>query len=135
MERRAGLLIALSLGSCTMPPPTPAPPPNPAQIHEFERLVGGKVAQRPVACVPNFNPDDIVRIDARTIGFRFGGGMSYIVHLGPGCEELTNPSYTLVSHQFGGSGLCRNDVERVIDSGGMPVGSCTVMDVIPYVRP
>jgi hypothetical protein len=84
--------------------------------------------------MPNYSADDMVRIDARTIGYRIGG-MSYVVHLGPGCEALTNQTYTLVSHQSGGSGPCRNDVERVVDSGGLPIGSCMVSEIVPYARP
>jgi hypothetical protein len=103
-------------------------------MHEFDRLVAGKVAGAPISCLPSYNADDMVRIDPRTIGFRVGGSTSYIVHLTPGCEELTNQSFTLVSHQFGGGGLCRNDIERVVDTSGFPVGSCSVAAIVPYER-
>jgi hypothetical protein len=103
-------------------------------MHEYERLVGGKVAQAPISCLPDYRADDMVRIDGRTIGFRVGGNTSYIVHLGPGCEALTTPTATLVSHQVGGSGLCVHDIQRVIDSSRFPIGSCTIEQIIPYVR-
>ena len=134
MDRRFALLIAVMLGSCSYAPPGPPSPPTPAAMHEYDRLVAGKVAQAPIACLPDYRADDMVRIDGRTIGFRVGGNSSYIVHLGPGCEALTNPTATLVSHQVGGSGLCRNDIERVIDSSRFPIGSCTIEQIVPYVR-
>ena len=134
MDRRFALLVAVLLGSCTYGPPAPPPPPTPAAMHEYDLLVGGKVAGASINCLPNYNADNMVRIDGRTIGFRVGGSTSYIVHLSPGCEALTNPTATLVSHQVGGSGLCRNDIERVIDSSRFPIGSCTITEIIPYTR-
>lgn len=133
MRPMSPLIAGGLLASCSMAPPPPPPPPTPDAMHQYDLLVAGKVAQPAATCMPTFNNNDMFRLDGRTLGFR-AGGTSYIVHLSPGCEELTNPSYMLVSQQHGGGGLCRNDIERVVDSGGMPVGSCTIEDITPYVR-
>ena len=134
--RSIPLLIAGTVvASCSMAPPPPPPPPTPAAMHEMDRLIGGKVAQAPISCLPSYRADDMVRIDGRTLGFRVGGNTSYIVHLSPGCESLTSTSATLVSHQPGGNGLCVHDIQRVIDSSAIPVGSCTIEEIVPYVRP
>ena len=126
------LIVGGLLASCSMAPPPPPPPPTADGMHQYDLLVAGKVAQPPATCMPNYSNNDMFKIDGRTLGFRTGG-TSYIVHLSPGCEELMNPTYTLVSAQPGGSGFCRHDVERVIDSGGMTIGSCTIEDITPYV--
>jgi hypothetical protein len=103
-------------------------------MHQYDLLLAGKVAQRPISCMPSYNRDDMIRLDGRTLGFRGGAGASYVVHLSPGCEALTSPTSVLVSHQVGGNGMCRNDIERVIDTSGFPVGSCSIEEIVPYVR-
>ena len=133
--RSMSLLIAGGLlASCSMGPPTPPIPPTAEGMHQYDLLLAGKVAQRPVSCLPTYSSNDMVRLDPQTLGFRVGGGTSYVVHLGPGCEALMNPTATLVSHQPGGSGLCTHDIERVIDTSGFPIGSCSIEEVVPYVR-
>ena len=99
-------------------------------------MIAGKVARPPISCLPPLAGNDMVVIDGRTIGFRPSSRTSYVVHLTPGCELLGTGTYALLSRQFGSSGLCRGDIQRVIDtSSRMTVGSCTVADIIPYVRP
>lgn len=134
--RCTSLLIAGGvLASCSVAPPSAPLPPTPEGMHQYDLLLAGKVAQRPVSCLPSYNNNEMVRLDGRTIGFRAGAGTSYIVHLSQGCEALTSPTATIVSHQVGGSGMCRNDIERVVDSSGFPVGSCTIEQIVPYLRP
>jgi hypothetical protein len=75
-------------------------------------------------------------IDGRTVAFRRGTGTVYIVHLTPGCEMATGGSpYALLSRQFGGAGLCRGDIQQVVDlTNHITVGSCTIGSIIPYWR-
>ena len=134
--RRISLLIAGSiLASCTTAPPPP-PGPNPRAAEELQRLLAGKVAQAPIACLPNLYTSDMRTIDGRTLGFRLGQSKSYIVHLSPGCELIGTSDYTLVSRQAGGMGLCQNDIQQVVDaSTHTTAGSCTIVDIVPYYRP
>jgi hypothetical protein len=135
--RRIFLLIASSLlASCMTGPPPPPQPPTPEQVQEYQKLVGGKVAQAPISCLPNFYSNDMRTIDGRTLGFRMGQSRAYIVRLSPGCELLDRGGYTLLSRQPGGMGLCQNDIQEVVDlRSHMHVGSCVVASITPYYRP
>jgi hypothetical protein len=134
------LLVAGSiLGSCNYasPPPAVAAMQAANQQRAFEIFVAGKVAQPPTMCLPSSRAGDMTVIDGQTLGFRVGAGASqaYLVRLSPGCERLTNAGYALISRRPGGTDMCQNDIQQVVmNSTGMPVGGCTIEQIIPYVR-
>ena len=131
------LLSAAALTSCMTGPPPPPEPPSPQAMADLQRLTQGKVPGTPIACLPNQYANDMRIIDGQTLGFKVGGGGSsaYVVHLTPGCELITRGHYALAGRQIG-SGLCRGDIQQVIDNGTRAfVGTCTIADVIPYYRP
>jgi hypothetical protein len=133
------LLIAGSiLASCTTAPPPPGPPMRSASGERaYQNLVAGKVPQQPISCLPNRNSNDMSIIDGRTLGFRVGSGNNsgYLVHLTEGCEMLGGGTYTLLSRQAGGMGLCQGDIQQVVDvMNHVTAGSCTVAAIVPYVR-
>jgi hypothetical protein len=132
--RSISLLIAATiLTSCTTAPPPPAPSAR-AQL-QYQRLIAGKVPQAPITCLPSYNANDMTIIDGRTIAFRLGSATTYIMHLTPGCEMIGGGTYALLSRQIGGTGLCRGDIQQVIDTmNHITVGSCTIADIVPYVR-
>ena len=134
--RCISLLVAGAiLGSCTNVPPTPVAPSPKAQA-TFARLTAGKVPGPPVNCVPNYNTNDQGVIDGRTLSFRVGTGTVYIVHLTPGCEAIGGGPYALLSRQYGGMGLCRGDIQQVVDTmAHVGAGSCIVGEIVPYRRP
>ena len=135
--RSIPLLIAGAvLASCTTAPPPPEAP-TPRGMADYQRAVVGKVAQAPLECLPNYySKNDMRTIDGRTVAFRVDSARSYIVHLTPGCELIGRGTYTLVSRQVGGMGLCRGDIQTVVDiPSRMTVGSCAIADIVPYYRP
>ena len=68
--------------------------------------------------------------------FRDGVDRVWITKPHGGCNLLGSGSYALVTRSGGGLGLCRGDIQEVIDtSSRMNVGSCTIADITPYVRP
>jgi hypothetical protein len=133
--RTLSLLIAGTLAaSCSMAPPPPTGPTPKAQM-DYARAVAGKVPQAPISCLPHYDAGDMTTIDAQTLAFRVSSSRTYIVHLTPGCEMLNGGMYALLSRQFGGTGMCRGDIQSVVDTmNRQTVGSCTVADIIPYVR-
>lgn len=136
--RSFSLLIAAAiLASCTTAPPQPGPPIRTASGQRtFDRLLGGRVAGQPISCLPNYNINNVTNIDGRTIAFGAGPGTVYLVHLTPGCELIDNGPYAILSKQSGGLGLCRGDIQNVIDTmSRTQAGSCTVAEIIPYTRP
>ena len=123
------------LASCTAGP-EPAPLRTAAKQREYQLALQGKVAQRPVSCLPSYRSGDMRTIDDNTILFRDGASRVYVNHMQGGCSSLSRGNYTLVTRSFGGSGLCRGDIAQVVDLlNGMQVGSCVFGDFTPYVRP
>ena len=134
--RRISLLIASSLLASCMTAPPPPRGPDPRAMQTYQMLVGGKVAQAPISCLPNYYANDMRTIDGRTLGFRVGQSRAYIVHLSPGCELMGTGNYTLLTRQVGGMGMCQNDIQEVVDlESHTHVGSCSVVDIVPYYKP
>jgi hypothetical protein len=127
------VLGAALLGSCNAGPPQPI---RSAQAEsQYQSLIAGKVAQGPITCLPNYNANDMITIDGRTLAFRQGSARTYVMYLSPGCELAGSPGYALLSRQYGGLGLCRGDIQQVIDPvSRMTVGSCAIKEIVPYVR-
>jgi hypothetical protein len=133
--RCISLLVAgAALASCTTAPPAPVMRSAGAQA-TYERLLAGKVAGPSVSCIPAFNSNDMRTIDAQTLAFRVGGATTYVARLSPGCEQLGRGTYTLLTRQYGGGGLCRGQIAQVVDPlNGIGVGSCVIEDVTPFRR-
>ena len=126
------LTAAAALASCTMS----AVPPSAQSQREYQQLLYGKVAQRPVSCLPHYLSNDMRVIDDNTIAFRNGNSRVYVAHMQGGCNGLAGGHNALVTHQYGNAELCRGDIARVVDTlNGFTVGSCVFGDFTPYVRP
>src|SRR5436305_1854313 len=128
------LLLGATLASCTDMPEQPIRSARGQQ--EFQMLVAGKAPRAQLSCLPNYSANDMTVIDGRTLAFRRGTGTVYMVQLTPGCEMVGGGTYALLSRQYGGTGLCRGDIQQVIDTmNRITVGSCTIGAIVPYVRP
>jgi major membrane immunogen (membrane-anchored lipoprotein) len=128
------LLVASGLlASCsTAPQQTYRAPDKQA---EFAQLVAGKVAQKPITCLPHYRTDDMRVIDDNTVAFRDGANRTYVAHLNGGCNNLGMGSYALVTLLQGSPDLCSGQIARVVDTvNGMTVGSCSFEEFTPYVR-
>ena len=128
------LLAGGLLASCTTAPePTARAADKQA---ELAQLLAGKVAQRPISCLPHYQAGDMRVIDEDTIAFRDGAARTFVARMNGGCSNLGSGGTALVTHQFGTADLCRGDIARVVDTlNGMTVGSCSFGDFTPYVRP
>lgn len=131
------LVIAGSiLASCAYAPPPPYMERSPSGQRAYAELVAGKVPQTPISCLPSYNANDQTVIDGRTLAFRVGSRTTYVMHLSEGCEMLGSGTYALLSRQFGTPGMCRGDIEQVVDTmNHTNVGSCTVTEIVPYTKP
>jgi len=127
-------LAGAALASCTTAPQSLAQ--DASKQAELAQLLAGKVAQRPMTCLPHFQANDMRVIDENTIAFRDGPGRTIVTHMNGGCSNLGNPSYALVTHMVGSADLCSGDIARVVDTmSGMTVGSCSFTEFTPYQRP
>lgn len=128
------LCSALALGSCAMAPEPMQP--NPRAQQELAQLLAGKAAGPEISCLPSYDANDMRIIDGRNVAFVRGSRTTYLMQLSPGCHLLGAGGYALLTKQFGGLGMCRGDIARVIDtSARMTVGSCGIDRIITYTAP
>ena len=130
MRPAALLLITAAASACAS---SAAPEPRTAKAQtKLTHELAGKVAGKPVDCLPFYRSNDMVIIDDNTILFRDG---STVYRNDPpgGCSPLGSGNYTLVTKTVGGIGLCRGDIATVVDlPNRFTVGSCSFGDFIPY---
>jgi len=127
------LLAGGLLASCTT---APGPVARSDKDKELAMLLNGKVAGRPMSCLPHYQSGDMRVIDENTIAFRDGSRRTFVAHMNGGCSNLGSGGSALVTHQFGTADLCRGDIARVVDTlNGITIGSCAFGDFTPYVRP
>jgi hypothetical protein len=129
------LIAATGLSACSanMNGPVQRTPKQEAQLR---RALAGKVAQRPVDCLPSYRSSDMEVIDDNTLLFHDGSSRVYVQSPRGGCAPIGGGHYTLVTNLVGSTSLCRGDISRVVDlQAGMTVGSCSMSEFIPYVRP
>jgi hypothetical protein len=101
----------------------------------MQKELAGKVAGGPVRCLERSQSNDMVAIDDQTILFRSGRARTFVNHPTGACSGLASGWYTLVTHTYGDSRLCRGDIAKVADlRTGMVVGSCVLGDFVPYTR-
>jgi len=134
MRRISLLLIGGGLMACATT--AAVQPTRSAKAQEqYDQLLAGKVAGKPVSCLPTFNQNDMVVIDEQTIAFRQGRGRVYVNHMQGSCNSLGG-TYALVTKQFGNAELCRGDIGQVVDlQNHFTVGSCVFGDFVPYSKP
>lgn len=127
-------LAGAVLASCTTG--LPQPTRTAEGQREFQQLLSGKVAQRPLSCLPHYASGDMQIIDDETIAFKNGSRRVYVAHMQGGCSNLSTGHNALVTRQYGSAELCRGDIAHVVDTlNGITVGSCVFGDFVPYVRP
>src|SRR5437764_10090286 len=92
-------LAGAALASCTTAPQPVAR--DAGKQAELAQLLAGKVAQRPMTCLPHYQANDMRVIDENTIAFRDGPSRTIVTHMNGGCNNLGYPSYALVTRQVG----------------------------------
>lgn len=134
--RSLPLLIAVAgLASCSTTPQMMAADDARAEA-KLQQALMGKVAGKPVSCLPTYSRAEMIRIDDDTILFREGANKIYRNEINGSCTGLGTSNYALVTSTFGGGSICRGDIARVVDlSSGIPVGSCVIGEFVPYSKP
>jgi len=135
VRRIALLLLATGFASCTTASPSPTRAAR--SQAELQSLISGKVAQPAVSCLPSYNANDMVVIDENTVAFRSGPSRVYVAHMNGPCSNLGGAgNYALLTLNTGGTGLCRGEIARVVDTQSrITVGSCSFGDFVPYAKP
>lgn len=137
MDARSNLILALSaaavLGSCST---APAPEVrSPRAQKELTAALAGRVAGKPVTCLPSYRADNMQIIDDWTILFKDGRTV-YVQNPRGGCSGIGNHRNVLVTRLWGASQLCSGDISHLVDlSTGIGGGACVFSDFVPYTRP
>ncbi|HEX8413966.1 MAG TPA: DUF6491 family protein [Sphingomicrobium sp.] len=133
MRRLTLIILSTVIAACSTAP-QPARHDSNAEA-KLQQALAGKVAGRPVDCLPTYSSADMIRIDDDTVLFRDGPNRVYRNELGGSCSGLGSPHYALVTTSHGGGRICRGDFARVVDAAtGMNVGSCVIGEFVPYTR-
>lgn len=137
MSARTNLILGFSaaaaLGSCSTTPVQEARSPRAQQ--ELAQALAGRVAGKPVNCLPNYRANDMQIIDDWTILFK-GGRTVYLQTPRGGCPGIASRRNVLVTRLWGTGQLCSGDISHLIDpSSGMGGGACVFSEFVPYTRP
>jgi hypothetical protein len=123
---------AVLISGCTQ---SPQPSQGVQADERLQALLAGKVAGPPVGCIPAYESSRAPSLIARgSVAFTVNPGLVYVTNVaGTGCEDVADPTYTLVSKSPGGMGLCSGDTLEVRDTHtGTFRGACTVGQLVPY---
>ncbi len=128
-----GILLATS--SCTAPDVASTPAPiGEKQAKQLEKELMGKVAGKPVNCIPASRSDSPIRISDDMLLYRGSGRLVYQNRLRWSCPGLARDDDILVTETFGGQ-YCRGDIIRLVDrSSGITGPSCVLGEFTPYRR-
>ncbi len=107
---------------------------TPDQLALLESNLGGKVAGRPVSCIPS-STNNTIRVSDSILLYRASGRLVYKNDLRQSCPGLARDNDIIVS-RISGSGPCRGDIIRLVDrSSGIGGASCVLGEFVPYRTP
>lgn len=105
---------------------------NPEQLALLERNLGGKVAGRPVSCIPSRSADQTIRVSDDILLYRVSGNLVYRNELRGSCPGLARDDDIIVS-RTSGTGPCRGDIIHLVDrTSGLRGPSCVLGEFTPY---
>jgi hypothetical protein len=86
--------------------------------HVLDALEGYEVTDEQRSCASTHRILDIRVIDDRNWLFKMHGSQSFLNTMGRGCRDADDP-FSYMVYQSYGSQLCRGDVIRLVDRGGI----------------
>jgi hypothetical protein len=127
-----GLSCAALLGSCTTAPAQVTRTADAQQ--ELDKALAGRVAGKPVSCIPTYRADDMKIIDDYTLLFKDGSTI-YLQQPHGGCSGIAAHRNVLISRPMPSNQLCSGDIQSLFDPvsriGG---GACVFSDFVPYTK-
>jgi hypothetical protein len=127
------LSAAATLAACST---APAEPTRSARAQkELADALAGRVAGKPVSCLPNYRANDMQIIDDWTILFRDGRTI-YVQNPRGGCPGIGSQRNVLVTRLYGTAQLCSGDISHLVDlTSGIGGGACVFSEFVPYTKP
>lgn len=128
-----GLCGVAFLASCTTAPVQQTRSPRAQK--ELDQALAGRVAGKPLSCLPNYRANDMQIIDDWTILFRDGRTI-YVQNPRGGCPGIGSRRNVLVTRLFGTNQLCSGDISHLFDpTSGIGGGACVFSEFVPYTKP
>lgn len=130
MRPAAFFIIAAAAATCASS--AISEPRTPKAEAALAKALAGKVAGKPVDCLPPLRTNGMTVIDENTILFRRNSNLVYRNDPPGGCSPLSQGRFALVT-KTPGSGLCRGDIAQVVDTvSRLPAGACALGAFVPY---
>jgi len=125
--RKIAIAIAATVAVLGAASVTAKPRLTPQQ--ELEKLIAGRVAGKPVHCIPNFETREMRILDKTAIVY--GRGETIWVNVPRNAVDLDDDDI-LVTHTTG-SQFCHLDIVRTVDRvSHFPSGSISLGEFVPY---
>lgn len=137
MKAGSKLLLCISatglIAACST---APVEPTRSARAQkELADALAGRVAGKPVNCLPSYRADNMQIIDDWTILFRDGRTI-YVQNPRGGCPGIGSRRNILVNRVFGSNQLCSGDISHLLDPvSGIQGGACVFSEFVPYTKP
>lgn len=100
----------------------------------LEKALAGKVAGKPQSCIRLRDAHGTESFDngKGTLLFKVSRKLVYRTDTKGSCNGIGRDR-ALITHVFGGGGLCRGDIARSADLvSGFSTGHCAMSDFVPY---
>jgi hypothetical protein len=98
-----------------------------------ERMLAGRVAGKPISCIPQRQIDSSQNFDSGDILYRMKSGPDYLNSPRPKCAGLRGSAGMVT--RTPSTDLCRGDIADIVDfTSGTQYGSCALGDFVPYPR-
>lgn len=133
--RTLGLCLSAAaiLAACSTAPAEPTR--SPMAQKELADALAGRVAGKPVNCIPTYRADDMQIIDDWTILFKDGSTI-YVQNPRGGCPGIGSHRNVLISRPMPSSQLCSGDIQQLFDpTSGIGGGACVFSEFVPYTKP
>ncbi|QDX26025.1 hypothetical protein FPZ54_08305 [Sphingomonas suaedae] len=127
------MLVAAALAALTLPGVASADEkPNPKGEAELAKMLEGRVAGKPVKCLPTYSMDNSTIIDGTAIVYRSGSKL-YVNRPRSGAYSLDDDDILLT--KIYGSQLCNIDKVDLLDrTSRMWNGFVVLGDFVPYEK-
>ena len=127
------LSAAAALAACSTAPAEPTRSARAQQ--ELTDALAGRVAGKPVSCIPIYRANDMQIIDDWTILFKDGRTI-YVQNPRGGCPGIGSHRNILISRPMPSSQLCSGDIQQLFDAtSGIGGGACVFSEFVPYTKP
>ena len=125
------IALAIVTGAALLAAPAIQAKPKLTPQQQLDKLLAGRVAGKPVHCIPNFDAREMQVLDKTAIVY--GHGDTIWVNIPRNVADLDDDEIQVIHSN--GSQLCSLDMVRTVDRGGhFPTGFISLGEFVPYKK-